>query len=85
MQKLIDMTEPELGSLMRQAARQVVSVAKDLGVEKPLFVLLLFNDPQVAQYIANCDRSDVIKAMRETADRLERRQDVSSVPFNGER
>jgi hypothetical protein len=85
MQKLIDMTEPELGSLMRQAARQVVSVANDLGVEKPLFVLLLFNDPQVAQYIANCDRSDVIKAMRETADRLERRQDASSVPFNGER
>jgi hypothetical protein len=75
-QRLEDMTEPELGSLMRQAARQVVRVADELGVEKPLFVLLIFNDPEVAQYIANCDRADVVKALREAADRLEGKQDV---------
>jgi hypothetical protein len=76
MQKLVNMTEPELGSLMRQCGRAIITTAEGLAVEKPLFVLLLFNDPDVAQYIANCQRSDVIKALRETADRLETNQDV---------
>ncbi len=74
--RLEDMTEPELGFMMTQMASAIEVVAKVLGVEKPHFCLVVFNDPKVAQYIANCERADIIKSMRETADRLERRQDV---------
>jgi hypothetical protein len=41
-----------------------------------MFVLVLFNDPKVAQYVSNCTRESMIEAMRETADRLERNLDV---------
>jgi hypothetical protein len=76
MKRLEDMTEPELEQLMTLASHAVEEAAKVLGVEKPLFCLMMFNDPRVAQYIANCERASVIEAMRETADRLERREDV---------
>jgi len=70
------MTEPELASLMRAMADGVEQAARDQGVEKPLFALLVFNDPAIAQYIANCQRVDVIKAMEECAARLRAKQDV---------
>ena len=76
MKKLEYMTEPELRELMNLTGHAIEQAAEMLGVEKPMFVVVLFNDPAVAQYAANCERSDVIKAMRETADRLEHRQDV---------
>ncbi len=44
---------------------------------KVMFALVIFDDPAIAQYISSCNRADMIKAMRETADRLEKRQDVS--------
>jgi len=74
--RLEDMTEPELQRLCHMEGQAVEQVAAALSVEKPLFVLLLFNDPKVAQYVCNCRREDVIKAMRECALRLEGRQDV---------
>jgi len=78
MKRLEDMTEPELRDLMNTMGRAIECVAVDeFGVEKPLFALLLFNDPKVAQWMSNCQRGDVIAAMRETADRLERNQDVT--------
>ena len=80
MKRLEDMTEPELGDLLRAMARNIVHVAQTLDVEKH-FALLLFNDPKVGQYIANCERADVIKALRETADRLEGRQTVERESF----
>jgi hypothetical protein len=70
------MTEPELRDLMNEMGRRIVTAATNRDVEKPQFVLLLFNDPAVAQYMANCVREDVIKALRETADRLEQNQVV---------
>jgi hypothetical protein len=76
MKKLEDMTEPELRDLMNHLARGVVSKAEDAGCEKPQFVLVLFNDPKVAQYVANCSRQSMIEAMRETANRLENKQDI---------
>jgi hypothetical protein len=77
MKRLQDMTEPELRQLMNLTGHAILEAADELGVEKPMFVLVLFNDPAVAQYAANCNRADVIAAMRETADRLEGREDVT--------
>lgn len=74
--RLEDMTEPELGELMTNTARILEMFWEHCGVEKPHFALVVFNDPAIAQYIGNCEREDMIRAMRETADRLERRQDV---------
>jgi hypothetical protein len=77
MNKLLrDMTEPELAELMQALGNQITAVCAILEIEKPSFALLLFNDPAIAQYLANCKRADVIKAMRECADRLERNEDL---------
>lgn len=77
MKKLEEMTEPELGRLMNGCCLQVQDVFAREGVEKPLFCLLVFNDPKAAQYAGNCQRADVVKAMRECAARLEGREDVT--------
>lgn len=70
------MTEPELGETMTAFAKAIVDTAEKMGVEKPHFTLVVFNDPEIAQYASNCRREDIIKAMRETADRLEKNQDL---------
>jgi hypothetical protein len=76
MKKLEYMTEPELRYLMNSLAHRVEDGCLAHGVEKPLFALLIFNDPKIGQYISNCRREDMIKALRETADRIERNEDV---------
>lgn len=76
MKTLETMTEPELRNLMNEVCLAITTTAADLRVERPLFVVVMFNDPKVAQYAANCRREDIIKAMRETADRLEGKEDV---------
>lgn len=73
MKHLEDMTEPELRDLLRRCGDALKGV---LGT-KSMWVLLVFDDPAVAQYIATCERASVIEAMRETADRLERNMDVT--------
>ena len=74
--RLEDMTEKELRELMNALGTQIEAVAAVFKIEKPMFCLLLFNDPKLGQYICNCERADTIKVLRETADRLERREDV---------
>lgn len=76
MKRLMDLTEPELAALMTAMARAIEGAAKFHGVEKPLFILHVFNDPEIAQYIANCERGSAIQAMRECADRMERAEDM---------
>jgi hypothetical protein len=76
MRRLEDMTEPELRTLLHTLASQIVATATTLGVEKPLFALVLFNDPKLGQYVSNGTREDVIKGLRECADRLEHHEDV---------
>lgn len=76
MKQLEYMTEPELRTFMNGCATAIVGEALHQDVEKPQFVLLLFNDPKLGQYVSNCNRQDIIKALRETADRLERGEDV---------
>lgn len=46
---------------------------------RALFMLVVFDDPGVAQYVSNCDRQNMVKAMRETADRLEQRETIDRV------
>lgn len=76
--RLEEMTEPELRELMRGCADAIeMTCTTVFGIGKPHFALLLFNDPVVAQYIGNCRREDIIKSMRECADRLEAREDVT--------
>ena len=72
------MTEPELRELMQSCGAAIGEVLHNrFGYDlRPKFALVLFNDPRGAQYISSCHREDMIKALRETADRLERRQDV---------
>lgn len=52
-----------------------------LGVEykeKMGFFLLVFpfGKEQIANYVSNASREDMIKTMRETADRLEKKEDM---------
>lgn len=62
---------------MGEALREVLP--KGLG-----FALLVFatDNPGLANYISNCDREDMIKALRETADRLEKGQIIPTPESN---
>jgi len=73
MKRLEDMTEPELRELM---VRCGCAVKKELGGMSQ-FALVVFDDPKIAQYISTCTRESMIEAMRETAERLARNQDVT--------
>jgi uncharacterized protein Yka (UPF0111/DUF47 family) len=79
--ELRDLNEPQLADLMRSMAKAIEKVSADADLEKPMFVILLFNEPARGQYISNCKRSQTIEALRETADRLELRQTVERDPF----
>lgn len=70
--KLEDMTEPELWDVCNRAAAAVEGV---LG-KGSKFVILMFDDPKVAQYVSTYNRQDMLKALRETVERFERREDV---------
>ena len=39
-------------------------------------ILFEFNNPGIGNYVSNAERPDMIKALRETADRLEKNQDI---------
>jgi hypothetical protein len=78
MTPLDEMTEPELRNLMNAMARAVENTGRNFGVTpKPYFTLLVWNDPKIAQYVSNCERHSMIAAIRETADRLEQKEDVT--------
>lgn len=76
MRKLQNLNEVELRTVCHELARTIESYFTGVSLEKPMFVTLLFNDPKIAQYVCNCRRQDVIKAMRECATRLERNEDI---------
>lgn len=75
--KMEHMTEPELREFCNACATQMKVVAAVFEVEDPLFVILLFNDPEVSQYVCNCKRDTMVEALREAANRLENREDVT--------
>lgn len=70
---LSDMTEPELRDVMI-AAIKAAKLALPNGTQ---IILLAMDESNIAQYIATVERSSVVQFLRETADRLERREDVS--------
>ena len=67
-----NMTEPELKVLFKRVAQ---AIEYELP-KKTLFVLLAFNEPGVGQYVSNARREDIVKALRETADRLENKEEI---------
>lgn len=74
MKKLEDMTEPELREL---TTRILKGVEAKLPSNTGLCVLFWpFGEHKVAQYGSNSRRKDMILALRECADRLEKREDV---------
>lgn len=62
--------------IMQSAASSLKSILpKGIG-----FALLVFefHKPGISNYISNAQRADMITALRETADRLEKRQDFQT-------
>lgn len=70
--------------IMRDLAKFVDIILEAKCDEKMGFALLVFpfGKEQIANYISNVSREDMIKAMRETADRLESRKDIMPPTIN---
>ena len=79
MKKLEYMTEPELREYFRELAIATESALPPGPSRqgKCLFVLLVCDESNIAQYVSNAQRSDIIKFLRETADRLSLREDIA--------
>lgn len=80
-EKLIrDMTEPELRAYFRDLATSIEVMLPPGPSARGtcLFCLLVADSCEagIAQYVSNVQRSDMIKMLRETADRLESREDI---------
>lgn len=69
-EKLLNMTEPEIKALMVDLANYISAKTGSL------FMLVVFDKPQVAQYISNTNRDDCIKAMEETAQRFRNNETI---------
>lgn len=78
MRTLDNMTEPEITEYTTNCGIAIEYVAEKMDIEQPLFIVVLFNDPRVAAYVSNCDPLTTIEAMREVANRLEKREDIRS-------
>ena len=76
--RLEHMSEPELRDYFRQLARNIEAQLPPGPSNKGrcLFVLLVTDESNIAQYVSNAVRSDIIKFLRETADRLESSEDI---------
>lgn len=76
--QLRDMDEPQMRLYFNMLAGAVEGILPGgpSANGRSLFVLLVFDEPGLAQYVSNCDRSTVVQALRECADRLESREDV---------
>jgi len=71
------MDEVTLAAYTRALAGAVESILPDGPSRKgrALFFLLFTDESRIAQYCSNAIREDVIKMLRETADRLEKKGD----------
>jgi hypothetical protein len=62
---------------LKGLAKAIEAVLKqefgDLGFA---LIVFEFGDDKIGNYISNSDRGDMIEVLRNTADRLERRQDI---------
>jgi hypothetical protein len=73
------MTEPELKNYFTALAAATESVLPPGPSQSGtcLFVLLVVDESNIAQYVSNARREDTIKFLRETAARLEQREDLT--------
>lgn len=64
--------------LMRDLYNLMEAILEEECEEKMGFALIVFpfGKEQIANYISNVMREDMIKTMRETADRLEKKEDM---------
>lgn len=80
MKLLRDMTEPELRDFFRGIASWIENALPPgpSAKGKCLFALIVTDtiEPGIGQYVSNVQRADMIKMLRETADRLEKREDI---------
>ena len=60
--------------LMRNTIKDLEKKFKGFGV---CLLIFEFNKPGVSNYISNAERKSMIQALRETADKLEKNQDVN--------
>lgn len=65
---------------MLQLEKDMQEIAKilDACFENRGFALIVFefHNPGIGNYVSNAERSGMIKALRETADRLEANEDI---------
>ncbi len=64
---------------MRQLGKMIQKKVKGLGFA---LIVFPFYDAGMSNYISNAEREDMIKALRETADRLESKQDFITPESN---
>lgn len=69
---LRNLSEPQMRELLNGIADEI----KERLPKETLFFMVAFDDPGLCQYVSNARREDIVKAMRETADRLEGKQDI---------
>ncbi len=73
MKTLDDMTEPELH-------RTLINAAKGTHTSLPVgttFILIACGESNIGQYVSNMQRDTIPQLLREVADRLERKEDVT--------
>ena len=65
--------------LMRALGEGVDSAVETIMGRKMAFTIILsdFGNNKISNYVSNVQRADMIEVLRETADRLEKRMDVS--------
>lgn len=64
---------------MRKLGRMLKHRIKGLGFA---LIVFKFKEPGISNYISNGSREDMIKALRECADRIERNQDINTPEEN---
>lgn len=74
--RLEDMTEPELRAVFDYVGEGVLHSLRNAGVDSVdggpnRFVLVVFDDPKISQYVSSCSRDSMILALKEMVARLE--------------
>lgn len=63
---------------LTELAAQIQAALEDLYGKQMGFALTIFEfyNPGIGDYVSNAQRSDMVKALRECADRLEAKEDI---------
>ena len=70
-------TQQKIEALLKGIAVAIDGVLqKELGPMGFAVMIFEFHRPGISNYISNAEREDMIKALRELADRLEKKQDI---------